>query len=101
MTDEMYRSFFREYQNGPNLCLPGQEYTAYEYSPEKADAYEAALRAEKDGLITVAGFEDLPEKTRQRIGKTVPEEYRKADGHPEYRHFLKGCLPNLPNGNPI
>ena len=29
MTDEMYHSFFKEYENDPDLCLPGQAYVHY------------------------------------------------------------------------
>ena len=39
MTDEKYHSFFMEYENDPDLCLPGQEYTHYEYSEEKVAKY--------------------------------------------------------------
>lgn len=39
MTDEMYRLFFYEYENDPDICLPGQEYVHYEYSEEKVAKY--------------------------------------------------------------
>ena len=39
MTNEMYRSFFLEYENDPDLCLPGQEYDRYEYSEERVKEY--------------------------------------------------------------
>ena len=39
MTDEMYRSYFMEYENDPGLCLPGQAYVHYEYSEERTAAY--------------------------------------------------------------
>lgn len=39
MTDEMYHSYFREYENDPDLYMPGQEYVHYEYSDEKVDRY--------------------------------------------------------------
>lgn len=39
MTDEMYRSFFREYENDPDLYLPGQEYVHYKYSEDKVAKY--------------------------------------------------------------
>ncbi len=39
MTAEMYRTFFREYENDPDVFLPGQEYVHYEYSEEKAARY--------------------------------------------------------------
>lgn len=39
MTEEQYRSFFSEYENDPDLYLPGQKYVRYEYSEEKVAAY--------------------------------------------------------------
>ena len=39
MTDEMYFSFFREYENDPDLYLPGQSYAHYEYSEETVRQY--------------------------------------------------------------
>ena len=39
MTDEMYRSYLKEYENDPDLYLPGQEYVHYEYSEEKVAKY--------------------------------------------------------------
>ncbi|MBR6409848.1 MAG: GNAT family N-acetyltransferase [Clostridia bacterium] len=39
MTEEMYRSFFREYENDPDLLLPGQTYVPYVYSEEKVRKY--------------------------------------------------------------
>ena len=39
MTDEMCRSFFSEYENDPDVYLPGQEYVHYEYSEEKVAKY--------------------------------------------------------------
>lgn len=39
MTTEMYHSYLIEYENDPDLCLPGQEYVHYEYSEEKAAKY--------------------------------------------------------------
>ena len=39
MTAEMYRLFFRDYENDPDVYLPGQEYVHYEYSEEKVSKY--------------------------------------------------------------
>ena len=30
MTEEMYRSFFLEFENDPDVCLPGQKFVHYE-----------------------------------------------------------------------
>ena len=45
MTAEMYRRYFPEYENDPDLCLPGQEYVPYSFSEEKADRY---IRRQRD-----------------------------------------------------
>ncbi len=39
MTPDMYRLFFLEYENDPDVYLPGQEYTHYEYDEEKVAEY--------------------------------------------------------------
>ena len=59
------------------------------------DAYEAILEAEKNGLITVMRYEQMPEKMREWNIRTIKEEYENAKDHPEYRHFLKGNFPEL------
>ena len=45
MTEDMYRFFFREYENDPDLCLPGQPFSDYEYSEEKVAGY---IQRQKD-----------------------------------------------------
>lgn len=61
--------------------------TGVEFVP---DAYQAILRAEKEGLITILRYEDMPEKMRAWNVRAIQEEYAKANDHPEYRHFLRG-----------
>ena len=39
MTDEMYHSYFREYENDPDLCMSEQECLCYEYSEEMVERY--------------------------------------------------------------
>ena len=39
MTDDMYRCYFKEYENDPDLFLQGQPYFSYTYSEEKVDKY--------------------------------------------------------------
>ena len=56
------------------------------------DAYEAILQAEKEGLIAVMRYEEMPERMREWNKRTILEEYQNAAGHPEYRHFLKGNI---------
>ena len=63
---------------------------AVEFVP---DAYEAILRAEREGRIAVTRYDALSEARKSRIAKTILEEYERAADHPEYRHFLKGNFP--------
>ena len=44
-SDEMYHSYFKEYDNDPDLYLPGQQYVHYEYDEEKVDRY---IQRQKD-----------------------------------------------------
>lgn len=68
--------------------------TGVEFIP---DAYEAILKAEREGLITILRFEDMPEKMREWNERSIKEEYEKAEGHPEYRHFLRGNFCDILN----
>ena len=45
MTEEMFYSYFKEYENDPDLYFEGQEYTPYEYSDEKVAKY---IQRQKD-----------------------------------------------------
>ena len=75
--------------NIPNAATSSvrTEIDGVEYIP---DAYEEILRAEEAGLILIQRYEDLLDKMKEWIEKTIKEEYEKAADHPEYRHFLKG-----------
>ncbi len=66
-----------------------------EYVP---DAYKAILQAEKDGLILVQRYANMSDKMREWNIRTIREEYEAAVDHPEYRHFLLGCFPDILNG---
>lgn len=57
------------------------------------DALEAILAAERDGLISVLRYEDMPDKMRAWLETTTRQEYAEAEAHPEYRHFLKAKFP--------
>lgn len=63
-----------------------------------ADAYEAILQAEREGLITVLRYGEMSPAMREWNERTIKEEYDHAAEHPEYRHFLKGKFPGLING---
>lgn len=60
-----------------------------------ADAYEAILQAEKEGLITILHYDDVSENMRERLYKMLKEEYRNANEHPEYRFFLEENFPEI------
>ena len=68
------------------------EVTAAEFVP---DAYEAILEAERNGLITIMHYEEMPAKMMEWNRRTILEEYEGAADHPEYRHFLKGNFPDI------
>ncbi len=63
-----------------------------------ADAYEAILQAEREGLITIIRYEEMPDKMREWSERTIREEYANAADHPEYRHFLRGNFPHIIDG---
>lgn len=60
--------------------------TGCEYIP---DALEAILQAEREGLLVLRRYEEMTEKEADWSGRTVREEYRQAEDHPEYRYFLQ------------
>lgn len=66
--------------------------TGVEFVP---DAYEAILQAEKDGLIVIRRYEEMTDKVKAWNQRTIREEYLSATDHPEYRHFLRGCFPDI------
>ena len=66
--------------------------TGVEFVP---DAYEAILQAEKDGLIAIRRNEEMTDKMKTWSERTIREEYQSAADHPEYRHFLRGCFPDI------
>ena len=68
--------------------------SAVEFVP---DAYEAILQAEREGLITILRYEEMPDRMREWNEKTIREEYEGASDRPEYRHFLRGNFPNIIN----
>ena len=59
------------------------------------DAYEAILQAERQGLITILRYEEMPEKIQAWDEKNIREEYQEDVSHPEYRRFLKGIFPDI------
>lgn len=49
MTEEMYRTFFKDYQHDPDLYLPGQAHVPYTYSEEAVARY-VRRQAEKQRI---------------------------------------------------
>lgn len=67
-------------------CSP-VKVTHVEFIP---DAYEAILEAERKGLLTIDRYEEMTERRKEWLIKTIRKEYENAVEHPEYRHFLRG-----------
>ena len=87
-----------------NLQIPDAAASAVPVSIDTVefvpDAYEAILRAEKAGLLTIMRYEQMPERMRAWNIKTIREEYESAAEHPEYRHFLMGNFPDILSPGP-
>ena len=66
--------------------------TGMEFVP---DAYEAILQAERDGLVVIQRYDEMTERMKEILVKSIREEYEGAADHPEYRHFLRGCFPEM------
>ncbi len=81
----------------PNAVTNSQpvQVTGVEYVP---DAYEAILQAEKDGLITILRYEEMPDRMKEWNRRTIRQEYAAAAQHPEYQHFLRGNFPDILKG---
>ena len=88
------------------IADPGQEvhipYAVTSSEPVKVtgtefipDAYEAIMKAERDGLITILRYEDMSDAMREWNERTIRAEYERAVDHPEYRHFLRGNFPDI------
>ena len=60
-----------------------------------SDAYEEILKAEREGLIVIARYEEMTAQKRDWIQRTIQQEYCDAKDHPEYRFFLQGVFPGM------
>ena len=89
MTDEMYRSYFREYENDPDLYMPGQEYVHYEYSEEKVARYVRRQRDLKrvtlailcsDEIVGEIIIKDVEAHTRATMGISLKNAKYKDRG---------------------
>ena len=54
------------------------------------DAYEAILRAEREGLLHILRYAQTSEPFRAWVRQTMLKEYENAAEHPDYRHFIEG-----------
>lgn len=54
------------------------------------DAYEAILRAEREGLLRILHYAQTGDPFRAWIWQTMKHEYENAEKQPDYRHFIKG-----------
>ena len=62
MTAEMYHSFFREYQNDPDLYLNKSDYVEYMYDPKKVDEYiERQVQKQRLPFAIMCGNEIIGE----------------------------------------
>ncbi len=59
------------------------------------DAYEAILAVEKQGLVRIIRYNELSEKLKEWIDRTMITEYEQSSEHPEYRFFLEGKFGEL------
>lgn len=59
------------------------------------DAYEAILEAEREGLLRILRYENLPEGMKAWLERTTITEYEEAEDHPDYRFFLERKFGNL------
>ncbi len=66
-----------------------------EYVP---DAYSAIMQAYAAGVIDIVFYENISLKTKEWLAKIIPQEYRAATNHPEYRYFLKNKFPQFLQG---
>lgn len=55
------------------------------------DALEALSEAEREGKILIRRFNELPDRMREWLDRTIPDEYRTAA--PDYRFFLEQKFP--------
>ena len=57
MTDGLYRTYLKAYENDPDLYLPGQPYEHYVYSEERASRY---IRRQKELHRTFLRIRSVP-----------------------------------------
>ena len=60
-----------------------------------SDAYEAILKAEKDGLISILRYEDLSEQKKVWLADTILQEHEDSLDKPDYRFFLEKHFPDI------
>ncbi len=77
----------------PMADIPGAYICVKEvpvYSSEVIEnAYSEIIHAEKEGLLLITRYGELPERRLAWIRKTMAEEYRNSVNYPEYRYFIE------------
>ena len=68
------------------------EVSAAEFVP---DALDAILQAEEEGLIRIVRYREMSDKKKIWLERVIREEYVSSADHSEYRHFLRGCFPEI------
>ena len=62
MTEQMYHSYYREYQNDPDLFIDKSKYTDYSYDPKKVDQYiQKQIDLKRKTFAIMAGSEMVGE----------------------------------------
>ena len=83
--------------SGYELNIPNAATSSVAVSVSRAeyipDAYEAILKAEKSGLISITRFDEITDKKKDWLRRIIAEEYERAEDHPEYRNFLRNKFP--------
>lgn len=92
MTEEIEEADFQTQIPDAATSSAAVKVTGVEFVP---DAYEAILEAEKQGLLTIDRYEEMTERRKEWLRKTIKKEYADATDHPEYRHFLKGNFSDI------
>jgi len=66
------------------------EVASCEYIP---DAYEAIMQAAAEGKIKIQRYEDLPERIREWIRKTMRDAWKNENLQDDYRFFIEAKFP--------
>ncbi len=86
MTVDMYRRYFEDYQNDPDLLLPAQPYIPYAYSEEKAVRYaQKQTEANRIPLAIICNGEIVGEIILKNIEERKCATMSISLKNPEYK----------------